>query len=288
MAIPNINLFDDLEDLVEEAIERFGKTAGAVEKKVYADMLVALGKLETRGGRILPTRDNFKKLQSIFNTLNDSVLSAKYTDGVDRFIKDLTATSAVLGEYFTSLDSGFSVKGVQFTEMRNAVIDNVKFNMLQDGVASRVIKPIEQIIRQNVTLGGSLDDLRKSLEVAIIGQEGELGTLNKYTKQITTDAINQYNREYIQAASDDLGLEWYFYAVSKIETSRQFCKARAGKYWHKSEILAWADLDWQGKRAGTTESNIFTYLGGYNCRHKLVPVISGIVPKKDLERIENE
>ncbi len=32
---------------------------------------------------------------------------------------------------------------------------------------------------------------------------------------------------------------------------------------------------------------IFIFLGGYNCRHSLIPVSEKIVPKEDLSRIKN-
>ena len=30
--------------------------------------------------------------------------------------------------------------------------------------------------------------------------------------------------------------------------------------------------DWQGKNPNTTAQSIFTYLGGYNCMHVLLPI----------------
>ena len=41
---------------------------------------------------------------------------------------------------------------------------------------------------------------------------------------------------------------------------------------HKPEERSWAKDDWQGKNQNTTAQSIFTYLGGYNCMHVLLPI----------------
>jgi hypothetical protein len=86
-------------------------------------------------------------------------------------------------------------------------------------------------------------------------------------------------------ASDAVGAEFFLYQGRPIDTTRPFCRARAGKYWHRREIESWADEEWSGKTKGTTTATIFNYLGGYNCRHVLVPVRQDVVPASDLERM---
>ncbi len=85
-------------------------------------------------------------------------------------------------------------------------------------------------------------------------------------------------RERINDVAKDLGLEWYRYIGGVIRTSREFCTERDGGYYHKSEVEEWADEEWEGKIDGTTSENIFSYCGGYNCRHELIPVTAQSVP----------
>jgi hypothetical protein len=82
-----------------------------------------------------------------------------------------------------------------------------------------------------------------------------------------------FSREYNAVVSDDLGLNFYSYVGTRIDTSRPFCDARAGRYFKKSEVEGWASLgNWQGRFPGTTKTTIFSYAGGYNCRHELYAI----------------
>jgi hypothetical protein len=71
-----------------------------------------------------------------------------------------------------------------------------------------------------------------------------------------------------------------------MDKTRPFCEERVGNFYHQKEIESWANIDWQGKRPGTTSSSIFIYCGGYNCRHSLIPVSETLVPKIDLDRMK--
>ena len=81
-----------------------------------------------------------------------------------------------------------------------------------------------------------------------------------------------FNREYLQTISEDLGMRHYLYQGTIIGDTRQFCQSRAGKYFTKEEVERWASQTWDGKMAGTNSTTIFSYAGGYNCRHKLWPI----------------
>ena len=87
-------------------------------------------------------------------------------------------------------------------------------------------------------------------------------------------------RERINDVAVDLGLTWYRYIGGVIRTSRDFCIERDGGYYHQEEIEEWADEDWDGKIDGTDAETIFSYCGGYNCRHDLIPVHESSVPNE--------
>jgi hypothetical protein len=63
------------------------------------------------------------------------------------------------------------------------------------------------------------------------------GALSKYANTYATTAISQYAGENNKILTDDLGLEWFEYVGSNIETTREFCEHLTEKrYIHKSEI----------------------------------------------------
>ena len=119
------------------------------------------------------------------------------------------------------------------------------------------------------------------------------GALSKYANTYATTAISQYAGENNKILTYDLGLEWFEYVGSNIETTREFCDHLTEKrYIHKSEIktILKGEIDGyqceiyektglpKGMIEGTNEQNFQVNCGGWNCRHQLVPVAKEAVP----------
>ncbi|MER3499851.1 MAG: hypothetical protein C4308_15185, partial [Chitinophagaceae bacterium] len=153
----------------------------------------------------------------------------------------------------------------------------------------------------------SYKSLQEQLNNLLTQSGGTDGAILKYTKQITTDAVNQYSAQYMQNMTSDLGYEWYRYQGKNIDTSRPFCFAMTEReYFHITEVqdlLAAKDLyyteDGEKKRVriykrtglpygmieDTDESNFFVRRGGYNCGHQIFPVAESRVPQEHKERV---
>lgn len=84
-------------------------------------------------------------------------------------------------------------------------------------------------------------------------------------------------------------MEFFKYQGRPIDTTREFCRARSGKFFHRKEIEEWgrsaSEKPWKGMNKCTNAVNIFLLLGGMKCRHVLIPVRQGVVPSEDLERM---
>ena len=129
------------------------------------------------------------------------------------------------------------------------------------------------------------------------------GALSKYANTYATTAISQYAGENNKILTDDLGLEWFEYVGSNIETTREFCDHLTEKrYIHKSEIktILKGEIDGyqceiyektglpKGMIEGTNEQNFQVNCGGWNCRHQLVPVAKEAVPKELRDRLKTK
>jgi len=123
------------------------------------------------------------------------------------------------------------------------------------------------------------------------------GRLLGWIKQTASDNFAFADREYSNIIAEDLGVEWFRYAGGIIPTTRCFCEARNGNIYHKSEIAEWGtkpslwvknpDFDCKGGGmiSGTNAQNIFTYLGGYTCRHSLLALPESAVPSEVKARL---
>lgn len=95
------------------------------------------------------------------------------------------------------------------------------------------------------------------------------------TKAVTTtasDALYTFSRGYAQTVAEGLNLKHYYYMGTQIATTRSFCTTRLGKAWTQKEVEEWALLTWAGKIPGTNAQTIYWYVGGFNCRHRLLPI----------------
>lgn len=108
------------------------------------------------------------------------------------------------------------------------------------------------------------------LDAVILGQKpnikdiaaGSTGLVSNIETEINT-GLSAFNRSVTLKKADDVGIELFVYAGRLIKTSRDFCIARAGKVFTRAQIKRWDNG--QGLPADI-------YLGGYNCRHQLIPI----------------
>jgi len=147
-----------------------------------------------------------------------------------------------------------------------AIYEDIK-DLVEDAVKTKTRDVFTKLVRG----GLSRDEL--------ITRMGEIsGEAFGRVSTIVDTGLSIVGRERIMDVAGDLGLEWYRYVGGTIKTSRDFCILRDGDYFHKDEIESWADEDWEGKIPETTSETIFSYCGGYNCRHELIPVAASSVP----------
>lgn len=169
-------------------------------------------------------------------------------------------------------------------------------DLLEEGIDENFIKPLIEKFRNGILTKAALSDISEELKQYTLGSEKKAGVLERYVKQVHSDSITQYIANFTEVLTNDAGLEFYIYLGNLQNDSRCFCDERAGKYYHRKEIEDWGNgknlgkcgYPWQGMIAGTNSSNIFTYRGGWNCEHQLIPTLTLLVPKEDVLRAYNK
>jgi hypothetical protein len=191
---------------------------------------------------------------------------AKITEG----FKDLKKLS---DSYFSELIDGFNAKEELYKEILKANIETTVDKLIGSGIQQNFKNAITEVLKANNAGSGNRSQLQKVLREFIEGTPEQKAFLDRYVKQVTSDSIMTFSREYNNIIAEDLNLQYYFYAGTVISDSRPFCVARTGRYFKKSEVQGWAKLgDWSGRSKGTTSVTIFSLAGGYFCRHELYPV----------------
>lgn len=290
--------FRKILDRIDDAISGFIERIPASQTDMLEALDEELRALDLNDGKIKPTVANLKLIASIKNRLLKVILTDTYKEHVKDFLKAFNEITVLQNTYWRSIETKFKPSSI-LKQIKQVAIEDTVSKLMEGGIEANVAQPISDILTANITQGGSYKELQSQLREAINTTDSSPGLLDRYTKQITVDSINQYNRNYTQIVSSDLGYEWYAYQNTLINTSRPFCIAmHERRYFHISEVpdlLEAKDLYYtrddkrvkvplnartglpDGMYPTTTVANFLTLLGGYNCGHQASPVSANLV-----------
>lgn len=275
---------------------KFEKKIPSLQRKLYKEILNEIKRLDTSGDSLKVTVKNLAILTSIKGKVNRLVLNKSYQKEVKEFIKTFNSVYKLQTDYWQSIETKFKPRPL-LKAVRNQAIQDTWAQLTTQGISQNVGDAIINILRVNITSGGSYASLTEQLRESLLNTGQGKGILDRYLKQVTSDSINQFNRQYTRIVSNDLGYVWYRYMNTDIETTRCFCDAMTDKgYFHISEVpdlLKGEGLICDGEKVkiypktklpygmieGTNADNFFIRAGGYNCRHSIQPVAERQVPQ---------
>ena len=264
------------EKIISNSVDDFNEGVGKTQNNIYRRLVSLLGGLSlNRSGDIERTSGNLRLIRQINSEINNEIFNQAYTTRLSKFLGAFTKIENELLGYYEKV-FGYESAPIHGTIKKDA-IRTVSNQLGRAGINSAFTEPLKRILDTNVTTGANISDLTDQVRNYILGGQND-GALLRYTKQVTSDALHVYSGVYNKIASEDLGLKWLKYTGSVKDTTRDFCQRRAGKFFRESEVKSWAALSWKGKAAGTTETSIFYFVGGYNCRHILIYVDESVVP----------
>lgn len=302
--------FNDITKKIEEAIDKFNRGIPGVQKDVLDGITEELRKLDLKDGKIKSTVANLRLISRIKNKLQQLILTEDYITEVKDFAKTFNEITVLQNEYWKSVEKTFKPKTL-LKEIKKQSIEDTVNKLTEAGIGVSIENQVSDILRQNITSGGSYKSLEAQLRELLTNTKKSDGALLKYTKTITTTSINQYSAQYTQIVSNDLGFEFYGYQGSDIKTTRPWCDAMTDRrYFHISEIpalLRAEGLTYENKKTGNRErvpiyektglphgmidgtnaENIFVRRGGWNCGHQIRPVSESIV-KSQAPALYNE
>ena len=270
----------------DAAVEKLLSEITAFQERTATRMAGILSELEIEGGRLVASEANMARLSRVINELESGFADEKWQKAVGEYLASFTELEAGLTAYaegFGALDTGLlTVLKQQYqTISANYLLDATSFTRTLQ-------QPIMQEVGASIASGGRYRDLVQSVSNIVTGGDDSDGALLGNARTAVNDLVSIYERTATNAAATTVGAEFFLYQGRPIDTTRDFCRAREGKVWHKREIESWGSLTWNGQIPGTNSTTIFSVLGGYNCRHVLVPVARRDVPKADLERMRSK
>ena len=286
--------------LLENVPEELATAAEKAQRDAWRKLSPLLAEMDVDAtGNIRQTEDNIRRIGLITEELNKVLAGGEYKDAVQSFLSSIDEGVQLTDEIAKKIDSNFQPDNVQkqllAISKQNAI--NAFFG---SGLRDNVTVPFLEQLTANVAARAPLNQAVKALQGVIEGTETTDGRLlaNVRTTANTAQAIA--DRSYSAAVNEELGIEYFQYLGGEIPTTRPFCEHREGAIFHRKEIEAWGNGEnsagindirngtWDGRIDGTDSRSIFTFVGGWNCRHFLVPVIKQKVPPSVIARAKSE
>lgn len=264
--------------LLEEMASLQGRTATRIGT-ILAD-------LDIRDGNLVPSEANIAKLSQVMADIESDFVDPQWRDAVREYVKTFDVldanTTAWVGQ-IGSIDKGLmKALRTQYKQISAEYLLNAQ------SFSQTLLNPIAQEVGAYIATGSRYSDLVKAVSQIVTGGDTSDGAILGNARTAVNDLVSVYERTATNIAAEQVGAVFFLYQGRPIKSTRPFCRERANKYYHKEEIASWASEDWQGKTEGTNSTTIFSYLGGYNCRHVLVPVRQSEVAADDLARMRQK
>lgn len=259
-----------LDEIIQDTLKNLDSAVIFRNRRIYESILVLSGKLNTRrNSTIVASAENLKVVEAIKREMAVLIDDSPYAMMAMGVSKDFDSLIAVLDGYFASVVDGYQQNAELAKAIRAANLATTIESLLGSGIDANFTEPLTKLLRQNVAGNATIKNMTDALRVELLGNADTLPRLNRYVGQVAADALQQFERNYVSAVSFDLKLEYFLFLGTSIDDTRPFCRSRVGKAFTKTEVDSWNRLDWTGKIPGV---DVRIGLGGYRCRHRLLPV----------------
>lgn len=293
------------EDLIKEKSKRLEsvplkfQTAFEKQQRAILDEIIALtNELDIKNGEILINKANLQIISRIDTRLKEVFLNDEYLKSVKQFASEFDKQALINNKLITK---GFGE--IVYVAVSDAYVALAKKSavtaLIGAPIDTEFIKPIQGLLENAVVNGASLKETLASVRDFVEGDAKNKSKLATYAKQVTNDAFAISDRSYTSIVSEYLDAEWFYYAGGEVDATRCFCLNRVGNYYHYLEIESWGNGEnlgecnigggeWAGQIAGTNSKTIYSYLGGWNCLHSLMPVSVSIVPESSIDEARSK
>jgi hypothetical protein len=278
-----IKLFESVPAKLETAGIKTQAEAWRKIRPILAEMDV------DAAGNIEQTENNVRRIGLINEELKKVLAGSEYKEAVKSFLDSIDKGVQLTDEIARTFEESFEPNQVQ-KQLLQISKQNAINAFYGSGLDARFTQPFLEQLTANVAARAPLREAVKTLETLVTGDGTADGKILANIKTTATTAQAVADRSYSAAVNEELDIQWYEYLGGEIDTTRSFCRNREDGIYHKKEIEAWGDGKnsagindirdgtWAGRIDGTDSKSIFTFVGGWNCRHYLVPVPDNKVP----------
>jgi len=292
-------------DAYDDVPIAFNSTAEKVNERIYREVLQLMNRMQTEAGAITSSAENYALAEQIRLRMRAVLDGREYQSAVLNFANEFDLQTERSNRYFQKiLGEAFDPKSEYIRAVDNSKRRAVQL-LLGDSVSDTIFEPLTENLFSSISTNASLSQTQTAVKHFLV-DSGQYGKLASYSQQITRDLFSVTDRNYTEAYAVDLGLDWYRYQGGKVADSRAFCVQKNGGWYHKNEVESWGRTtyvdntkvvadgkpqpvttspgNWKGRIPATNSKTIFSYCGGYQCGHALLPTTRESIPDKWIQR----
>jgi hypothetical protein len=271
-------LFLRKENYIDSKLKGLEKDVSSMQRRLL-EMIMSdyIGRFRVdKDGKIIVNEYNMRLARELENLMDrfsnkfqKSVLKdfangmLKTTDFSIDYYKGLGYSEKKLKDIEKGL--GYISERIGITEKGNIIKDSYLDSLSQN---AEVRKEIKNFVLSSVAGQKDYAGYLKGMKELIVGNVKVEGTLQRYYRQFAYDTYNQVDSAINKHFADSLDMKYFIYMGSIIQTSREFCRKRAGKAFSVEETESWKnDPDLPGK--SKEGYNPLIDRGRWNCRHSI-------------------
>jgi len=275
-------LLDGKLKFLSTAEKKFLTGIEATEKAIYSKVLNILRQLSQEEGRLRESQITVSLLTRLRREILTAIRKSTFVPKVSAFLTEFDEVEKRNRSIYRVL-LGKPIK-TNLSVEKQIIIDQVVDSLTgQSSLNANYTNPIRKTLTDAIRRGSTFKQAEDALRSQIVG-DANGGLFKRYTKQVVTDSINQFDGAVNDVIRDAFQLDGFRYVGSLIKDSRENCQefvngsGRFEKYAIEPGAFRTQDLPALIKIAknrpgwikGTTPQNFGQNRGGYNCRHQVV------------------
>lgn len=264
----------ELATAIDSDVVRLDKALQELQRDLF-ELLVTefLTGLETTDGALKTTVGNLARVSAI-DRLFDRFRRGGINSLLDGFAARLDEITAAVADYFRIGWAPSRVDRIaEVNTAIHAVIGIKDGELIPGGYLDRLAQgeelrnALKKYMTTSIANRASLRSLTSGLSLLVKGSKDADGILQRHYRQYAYDTFNQVRELKARQFAESLGIRHFIYQGSVIETSRKFCRKRAGKVFTTKQAEGWKnDPDLIDKKTAATYNPLIER-GRHNCRH---------------------
>ena len=245
-------------------IDRNEKLLERAIKKLDLRIATLTSVLKTRSGRLTSDAINLRRAISMRREIAKEF--GIYYDAAET-VTDFRPVLKDVGKVLS--DAGISKAITKGDASLISAFSDDAFSEMS-GLGQQYAAQISERVYTGVVTGDLLEDMTLDISQMLVGGTDKAGRpMVNHAKTISTTRYMEVDSVILRKKSEEAGIKKFKYAGSLIKDSRKWCVDHVGKIYTLEEIENWESQKWQGKKSGDS----FVVRGGWNCRHRWLPVV---------------